>query len=216
MNKKNVSRISFLSVGFLSLALLTSMALPQKSEAAITGLLSLGSRNADVTVLQQFLGTNSSIYPEGIISGYFGGLTRAAVVQFQAAFDIDQVGAVGPTTQAKINEIMSSGFGLDTHAPIMTSPSVNTSNTSATIRWSTNEVARGQVFYNTSPISVNEASGRAQLPYVSGTLVDSAASFSQAVTLSGLQSNTQYYYVIRSIDNSGNVSMSLAKIFSTN
>ena len=217
MNKKiNASRISFLSIGFLSLALFASLAIPQKSEASITSLLSIGSRNADVTQLQQFLATSFAIYPEGIVSGYFGSLTKSAVEQFQAAFDIDQVGVVGPTTRTKINDIMASGFGLDIKAPIMTNLSVQTSNNGATLGWTTNEIARGQVFYDTAYITANEATSHAQQPYVSGTLANAGAGFSQSISLSGLQSNTQYYYVTRAIDNSGNVSMSVVKTFQTN
>lgn len=215
MKKINVSKISFLSIGFLSVVLFASLVLPQQSEALITNILGVGSRGADVTELQQFLATNPSIYPEGIVSGYYGGLTRNAVMQFQAAYDIAQVGTVGPITGAKINSLMSSGFGLDTKAPIITSASVQTSNDDATVSWSTNEIARGQVFYSTSPITANEATGHAQLPFISGTLASGAAGFSQSINLSNLQSNTQYYYVTRAIDNSGNVTMSLLRTFKT-
>jgi peptidoglycan hydrolase-like protein with peptidoglycan-binding domain len=217
---KNINtKISFLSVGVLSLALFASLAVPQKSEASITSLLSLGSRNADVTELQQFFSTNPRIYPEGIVSGYFGGLTREAVVQFQAAFDIDQVGAVGPVTRTAINNVMASGFGLDISAPIRSNLTVQTSNNSATVSWSTNELAKGQVLYSTSPIVSTEVSGHAQLPYTSGTLAVSTfptATNSQSINLTGLQSNTQYYYVARSIDQTGNVSLSQMLTFQTN
>jgi len=216
MKKINASNISFLSVGVLSLALFVSLAVPQKSDAAITSNLGVGSTGGDVTELQQFLSTNSSIYPQAIVSGYFGGLTRAAVTQYQVAFDIDQVGVVGPITRASINSVMSSGFGLDTKAPIVTNATVQTSSNSATIGWSTSEIARGQVFYDTSYISANEATGHAQLPYISGTLVSGTSGYSQAITLPNLQNNTQYYYVTRSIDNSGNVTMSAVRTFKTN
>lgn len=216
MKKINISNKNFLSVGFLSLALFATLAIPQKSDAAITSYLGLGSTGGEVSELQQFLATNFSIYPEAIVSGYFGGLTKAAVTQFQVAYDIDQVGVVGPATSASINSIMSSGFGLDTKAPIVTNRSVQTSSNSATINLSTNEIARGQVFYDTSYISANEATGHAQLPYVSGTLVSGPSGYSQAITIPNLQSNTQYYYTTRSIDNSGNVSMSPVSSFKTN
>jgi hypothetical protein len=217
MKKINASNISFLSVGFLSLALFATLAVPQKSDAAITSNLGVGSTGGDVTELQQFLSTNFSIYPEAIVSGYFGGLTRAAVTQYQVAFDIDQVGVVGPTTRASINWVMAKGFGLDTKAPIMSNLSVQTSSNGATISWSTSEIARGRVYYDTNPIVAYEATGHAQLPYISGlSSVDGNASFTQSVSLSGLQSNTQYYYITRSVDNSGNVTMTQAKTFRTN
>lgn len=45
--------------------------------------LKIGSRNADVTLLQKFLAKNKSIYPEGYVTGYFGVSTRSAVGRFQ-------------------------------------------------------------------------------------------------------------------------------------
>ena len=41
------------------------------------------------------------------------------------------------------------------------------------------------------------------------------AQASQSVTLTGLQRNTTYYYVIRSIDRSGNITMTLPNNFTT-
>jgi len=72
----------------------------------------LGLRNPDVTALQNFLKLQGSeIYPEGIVSGYFGALTQKAVQRFQekyglAAPGIPGYGFVGPKTRAKINEIL--------------------------------------------------------------------------------------------------------------
>lgn len=64
--------------------------------------LSVGARDADVTALQQFL-TDAKLYT-GPVTGYFGGLTRAAVIAFQKARGIAQVGLVGPLTRAALNE----------------------------------------------------------------------------------------------------------------
>ena len=64
--------------------------------------LSVGARDADVTALQQFL-TDAKLYA-GPVTGYFGKLTRAAVIAFQKARGIAQVGLVGPLTRAALNE----------------------------------------------------------------------------------------------------------------
>lgn len=79
--------------------------------------LRLGDNNDDVAKLQTFLNTQEPyIYPEGIISGYFGELTKSAVIRFQEAYNIpilspweinEGTGFVGTTTRAKINEICS-------------------------------------------------------------------------------------------------------------
>jgi len=46
-------------------------------------VLKRGSTGADVTRLQQFLATDSAIYPDAQITGYYGALTEAAVKRFQ-------------------------------------------------------------------------------------------------------------------------------------
>jgi len=215
---KNVSRFGFVSMGVLLAIVFVSLATTKKADAAITGQLDIGSTGSNVTQLQQFLATNPSIYPAGTVSGYFGPLTQAAVVQFQVAYGIPQAGRVGPATQAKINDIMSSGFGLDTNAPIMANESTQESRNSATVNWTTNELARGQVYYDTSPIQSNEATGHAQQAYVSGTSAPNNTDVrnSQSVTIQGLQANTLYYYLTRAIDNSGNVTMTMPSTFHTN
>jgi murein L,D-transpeptidase YcbB/YkuD len=68
--------------------------------------LTVGSRGDDVTALQKIL-KDEGVYPDGLVTGYFGQATRAAVKKFQAKYGIAQVGNVGPTTRAKLNEIDS-------------------------------------------------------------------------------------------------------------
>jgi len=211
-------RIGFASAGTFLALLIVSSAM---AHAAIDSHMSVGSTGSDVTQLQQFLATNSQIYPAGIVSGYYGSLTQAAVVQFQVAYGIPQVGQVGPITEAKVNNIMASGFGLNTTAPTISNLSVSQVNpTSAEINWTTDKLARGQVFYSTSPIQANEATGPYQLPYIGGAAAavnsNVGVSNTQFVELSGLQPNTFYYFIIRAIDNSGNVSMSKTQSFQTN
>ncbi len=212
-----VSRIGFASMLTLLTLLFVASLATHTAHAAITSQLDLGSSGNQVIELQQFLATNSFIYPAGIVSGHFGPLTQAAVLQFQVAYDIPQVGRVGPMTQTKINAIMSSGLGLDTRTPIMTNASVQTNRTDATINWTTNELASGQVYYDTSPIRSDEATGHAQQSYVSGVSApnNTGARNTQSVTIQGLQPNTLYYYFTRATDNSGNNSVTLSNIFHT-
>ena len=64
--------------------------------------LALGSKGEDVTALQAILikGTYLSIDAP---TGYFGVLTRAAVMRYQAAHSISVVGRVGPLTRAVLS-----------------------------------------------------------------------------------------------------------------
>jgi hypothetical protein len=127
---------------------------------------------------------------------------------------IDQLGL---TFLSKINSIISSGLGLDIDAPITTNTSTQMAANNAVINWSANESVHGQVFYDTNRVRIDDGTGNAQLPYVSGTAVQSNfVGSSQSVTIQNLQSNTTYYYVIMSTDASGNVTISLPATFKTN
>lgn len=78
--------------------------------------LKYGQRGDDVRYLQIFLKTQGpEIYPEGIVSGWFGPLTEKAIISFQEKYTEDILspweltsgtGFVGETTRAKINELL--------------------------------------------------------------------------------------------------------------
>ena len=75
--------------------------------------LAFGERSEDVKHLQEILAQDKEIYPEGIISGYYGFLTQKAVERFQIKRQIVSSGTaettgfglVGPLTRTKINEV---------------------------------------------------------------------------------------------------------------
>src|SRR3989338_9122749 len=130
----------------------------QAAYAAISRQLDFGSTGSDVIELQTYLATNASIYPSGLITGYFGPLTQAGVQRFQTAQGIVSAGTpettgygrVGPQTMARINILLGSGGGQtywDT-VPTLSSPSVQRNSTNATITWTTNEPTQTQVYYN--------------------------------------------------------------------
>lgn len=79
---------------------------------AITQLLQPGSSGSQVTALQNFLKSQgSNVYPEGLVTGYFGPLTREAVERFQEKYGIANegdpgYGLVGPKTRAKIGSLL--------------------------------------------------------------------------------------------------------------
>ena len=80
--------------------------------------LRYGMTSDDVKRLQELLASDPEIYPEGIISGWFGSLTKRAVQRFQAKHGIVSsgneattgYGLVGPKTRAKIQEVFSSQY----------------------------------------------------------------------------------------------------------
>ncbi len=91
---------------------LFSFAAPLSTTTIFSHNLSRGMTSPEVSALQQCLKTDPSIYPEGIVSGYFGVLTEKAVQQFQIRTAIvftgtprtTGFGRVGPKTKKVLNE----------------------------------------------------------------------------------------------------------------
>lgn len=82
----------------------------------ITRNLSVGSTGKDIEALQQALAKMTDIYPEGLVTGRYGVLTKAAVQRFQEKYGIVKAGepgygSVGPKTRAKLMEVFS-GAGM--------------------------------------------------------------------------------------------------------
>lgn len=68
--------------------------------------LSLGSRGEAVEALQALLAANPDIYPEGLITGYFGKATERALKRLQKENGLEQVGWVGPRTRMLLNRLL--------------------------------------------------------------------------------------------------------------
>ena len=75
------------------------------STTVLISTLSKGMSNSEVTRLQQLLAKDTSVYPEGLVTGYFGSVTENAVKRFQKKHALDQVGYVGPKTRALLNNL---------------------------------------------------------------------------------------------------------------
>jgi len=92
---------------------------PKISCTKISNNLKYGMRSPEVKCLQEFLKAQGpEIYPEGLVTGYFGPLTLAAVKRFQQKYwqeilapwgltKEQPTGFVGPTTRSKINQLLS-------------------------------------------------------------------------------------------------------------
>lgn len=204
---------SALTVAAVSLGITTQV----YAYTLITSSLDLGESNVDVTSLQTFLAANPTIYPRGLVTGYFGALTADAVQKFQATYGLDQVGRVGPLTRDKINSIINAG-GWTSNTPVTStglSPYIysvgrNVTQNSFTVSWNTNELASGKVFYSISPVSMNEGDiNSVGFGATSGFTAtnDNLARLTQQVSLVNLQPNTTYYYVVVATDLDGNVSV---------
>lgn len=148
-----VTRILIFSIievsAILMFSLMFSLAITAHA-ATLTRQLQVGMNGQDVSDLQTFLATDSTIYPQGLVTGHFGFLTKAAVSNFQVRNGIDSVGRVGPITLVAINNKMNG----DTLAPSIYSLNLSVSNTTATLNWNTSENAAAIVYYSTSPLSM--------------------------------------------------------------
>jgi Putative peptidoglycan binding domain/Purple acid Phosphatase, N-terminal domain len=183
--------------------------------AGLTSQIGVGSRGSNVSALQTFLATNSGVYPAGLVTGYYGALTSAAVANFQIAYNISPVGNVGPVTLAKLNSILQNGTTvLDVDAPFISTPQVTVSGTSAAITWNTSEMSFGKVHYDINPIVMYESTVSMQEPQTSGTIAtDQNENTSHSITLNNLNHGQTYYYSIESSDPVGNLSVTLPSSF---
>jgi len=67
--------------------------------------LYFGMKSEEVKCLQQFLANlGEEIYPEKLVTGYYGPLTQKAVQRYQALKGIIATGYFGPLTRAKVNQ----------------------------------------------------------------------------------------------------------------
>ena len=186
-----------------------------QSTSLFTSQLQVGMRGSNVSKLQALLATDPLVYPEGIVSGYFGPLNQKRGAQFQVGYGIDPVGRMGPITLGRLNGLLMSGFfTVDVQYPMITTANVALANNAATISWTTNEQTRGKVYYDNKAIFMNEAAMAMSAPYVSGILVDDLAlNVNHSVTLNNLTSGQTYTYVIVTTDAQGNVSVSTPRSF---
>jgi len=192
------------------------IAYAQSVSGLITAQLDVGARGENVIRLQTFLAQSPSLYPEGLVTGYFGVLTEAAVKRFQTANEIEAVGRVGPITLARINALITSGGSLDISVPVMSNVQVSTTANSATITWITNELALGKVHYGVNGIAMLETSAPRTQPVISGSVAQEATmGIVHSITLTGLTSNTVYHYEVDSTDIAGNVTVKWPTTFIT-
>lgn len=176
-----------------------------------TTQMDVGSTGSEVTKLQTFLAGNKAIYPEGLITGYYGPLTEAAVMRFQGTYGISRVGRVGPQTLAQLNSLLSNtgGFG-DNNAPIISGVVLNRNANSVSIQWNTNENTRDKIYYDSKPLTFFETSAPKTEPVILGQFVsDTTLSSSNfhSINIPSLIPGATYYYMIQSVDAAGNVSV---------
>lgn len=210
---KNVTRF-IIQASVLAVALFIISAPHTTHAAAIERTLRVGVRGADVTALQTFLAADPTLYPQGLVTGYFGFLTKSAVSNFQSRNGLTADGIIGPMTRPFLNVQMAGGMASSTEAPVISSVAINVNQNNATVNWNTNENAKGVVYYSATPLTTYEHENSVD---VSGATAMTDTSFhtTQSVSLQGLQANTTYYYLIYTTDQAGGVSVTWPSTFRT-
>lgn len=217
-----------------------------------------GMSGDDVKTLQAILAKYPDLYPEGLVTGFFGKATARAVARFQAREQLPVVGLVGPRTLEKLlkelekdpldreddeddhgekrlcaivppGHLIAPGWlrkhdgirpivppcqklpgGIEGRigATVITDVAVSAiTNSSARILWKTNRPATGIVWYGTaSPVMRTGSTLR-----VSSSVMEKEHN----LALTGLSSNTTYYYVIESTNEDGQTSISAQYSFTT-
>lgn len=84
----------------------TNAALPAPSGGKFARDLFVGSEGADVRLLQELLSTDPAIYPERLVTGHYGLLTRAAVARLKSRHGLPSTGEVDGSTRTLLNGLM--------------------------------------------------------------------------------------------------------------
>ena len=79
----------------------TAMPIAANTQATLSRNLYIGTSGSDVVVLQDILIREKFLVP-GYNTGFFGNLTRAAVMRFQQAHGVQATGYVGPLTRSEL------------------------------------------------------------------------------------------------------------------
>lgn len=108
----------------------------------LPGNIGFGASGEDVSRLQAFLSKDSSIYPQGLVTGYYGQATEDAVQRWQAAHNVvasgtpmtTGFGVIGPMTRGIMNREMEMECEGGDHANVNATASSTTSGDSSSSR----------------------------------------------------------------------------------
>ena len=66
-----------------------------------------GMTDADIKTIQELLASDPSIYPKGLVTGYFGPMTKEAIMRFQVKNGLEVTGAIDTETRAAMDAIIA-------------------------------------------------------------------------------------------------------------
>jgi peptidoglycan hydrolase-like protein with peptidoglycan-binding domain len=100
----------------------------------------VGDTGERVKVLQTLLATDKTIYPEGLVTGYYGNLTKGAIMRYQKLNGLEQVGYVGPKTLALLNSWLLRQQGKQANSTSQSNSTATTMDFATTCQVTTNGV----------------------------------------------------------------------------
>ncbi|KPJ56029.1 hypothetical protein AMJ49_05910, partial [Parcubacteria bacterium DG_74_2] len=181
--------------------------------------------------------------PEGLVTGYFGPLTKNAVKRFQKIAGIEQVGVVGPKTSARINELLTVGAGKSGKVPpgLLIAPGIRKKANLEFLKPLPGQkfppgIAKklgvsGATATDITDTSAGitwttdvEADSRVWYSTISPLIVATTSTheafspdfvLEHEITLPDLSQNTVYYFIVSSTDEAGNNEISEEKEFKT-
>lgn len=66
-----------------------------------------GMTDADVKTIQELLASDPTIYPKGLVTGYFGPMTKEAIMRFQVKNGLEVTGLIDTETRAAMDAIIA-------------------------------------------------------------------------------------------------------------
>ena len=91
---------------------------------SITSTYKEGMTNDQIKQIQDLLSSDKTIYPEGLTTGYFGQLTKNALMRFQDKHGLAKTGEVDQDTKDVLNEYMRARFGTTTPNGVLRAPGI--------------------------------------------------------------------------------------------
>lgn len=96
----------------------------QEFREEISSQLREGMQNEEVRKLQELLATDPDIYPEQLVTGYYGQLTRQALRRLQDRHDLEVTGEVDDETRELINQYLAERMGDDIPPGLLRAPGI--------------------------------------------------------------------------------------------
>jgi peptidoglycan hydrolase-like protein with peptidoglycan-binding domain len=83
-----------------------------------------GMEGDDVEKIQELLATDSTIYPEGRVTGYFGPLTKEAIKRLQARHELEITGVIDDATHDLLESYLKERFGEQIPPGLLRAPGI--------------------------------------------------------------------------------------------